>query len=416
LDRLGAAYETDATPPNTDAADGGDAGPIYHDIRDETFWTTVNITEQYPLAHDFAGGAFDGHYVYFAPAQSGVVARYEVGKDFKDPDAWKVEDVLADFSAEGLLAEGFVGAVFDGRFVYFVPYMVLGQLNGLIVRFDTRLGFNDKGSWEAVDLGPQSTGRVGFAGGVFDGQYVYLVPLRAGHSNVTRFDTNSQAFDAGWTAVDLTAATDDQALGFAGGVFDGQYIYLVSSGNDSVHHYVARYDPKGDFYGGGWRTFDPQGLNPNAYDFFGGAFDGKYLYLSPNSAPSPNFVLQYDTTGAFNASWSTPFDTTLIDSDAKAFGGAAFDGRYVYFVPSGGGAAAKPIATRYDTTAPFSTVDSWSKFDMQPLDPPVKGFTGSVFDGRYLYLVPNSGGVVARFDARSPPSMPKLPAFYGSFL
>ena len=48
------------------------------------------------------------------------------------------------------------------------------------------------------------------------------------------------------------------------------------------------------------------------------------------------------------------------------------------------------------------------------------GFQGSVFDGRYLYLVPywtggSYSGNVFRFDAKTPPSMPNLPAFHGSF-
>ncbi|HSQ65877.1 MAG TPA: hypothetical protein VLM85_21795 [Polyangiaceae bacterium] len=39
--------------------------------------------------------------------------------------------------------------------------------------------------------------------------------------------------------------------------------------------------------------------------------------------------------------------------------------------------------------------------------------------GRYLCLAPNeqgTRGVVARFDAKTPPSMPPLPAWDGSFL
>jgi hypothetical protein len=42
-----------------------------------------------------------------------------------------------------------------------------------------------------------------------------------------------------------------------------------------------------------------------------------------------------------------------------------------------------------------------------------------VFDGDYLYLVPNNNGavdgIVARFDARKPPLLPALPDFHGSF-
>jgi hypothetical protein len=44
------------------------------------------------------------------------------------------------------------------------------------------------------------------------------------------------------------------------------------------------------------------------------------------------------------------------------------------------------------------------------------GYRGAVFDGEYVYLVPSGRSVVTRFDAKSPPGMPGLPAFHGSFL
>ena len=34
--------------------------------------------------------------------------------------------------------------------------------------------------------------------------------------------------------------------------------------------------------------------------------------------------------------------------------------------------------------------------------PPQLEYTGFAFDGQYLYLVPFLGGIVARFDARTP--------------
>ena len=42
-------------------------------------------------------------------------------------------------------------------------------------------------------------------------------------------------------------------------------------------------------------------------------------------------------------------------------------------------------------------------------------FGGAVFDGRYLYVEPGNNSAVFRFDAKTPASMPKLPAFSGSF-
>ena len=48
-------------------------------------------------------------------------------------------------------------------------------------------------------------------------------------------------------------------------------------------------------------------------------------------------------------------------------------------------------------------------------NPAASFYFGAVFDGQYLYFVPRGNGLVARFDAKTPPSMPNLPAFHGSF-
>src|SRR5439155_1209450 len=129
-------------------------------------------------------------------------------------------------------------------------------------------------------------------------------------------------------------------------------------------------------------------------------------------------VARYDTQGVFTAAgaWST-FDVSTVNAGAKGFIGAAFDGRFVYLVPYSNGAT-DGIVARYDTQGVFTASAAWSTFDVSTVNAGAKGFNGAVFDGRYLYLVPNNGTVastVARFDAKSPPSMPNLPGFFGSF-
>jgi hypothetical protein len=128
-------------------------------------------------------------------------------------------------------------------------------------------------------------------------------------------------------------------------------------------------------------------------------------------------VTRYDTHAPFAAaaSWST-FDVRGAFTGAGMFTGGTFDGRYVYFAPSGGTLAWEVV--RYDTSAEFGAPTSWTTFDPRGMVESGATFAGAVFDGRYVYFVPlasNRGGVL-RFDARSPPSMPSLPQFHGSFL
>ncbi len=90
------------------------------------------------------------------------------------------------------------------------------------------------------------------------------------------------------------------------------------------------------------------------------------------------------------------------------FLGGALDGRYVYAAPNGGG-----TVERYDTIAGF-----WRTFDLTTVSAGASGFIGAAFDGRYIYLVPGAclgpsqlganASVIARFDAKQPPSLPGL--------
>lgn len=123
-------------------------------------------------------------------------------------------------------------------------------------------------------------------------------------------------------------------------------------------------------------------------------------------------VARFDTRTPFEdaSSWSV-FDVNGVNPKAGEFAGAAFDGRFFYLVPNGQGHSG--TVARYDTTAQFASASSWSTFDMTSLNPQAAGFFGAAFDGRFVYFVPVFGSVVARFDAKCPPSMPD--GYSGSF-
>jgi len=91
---------------------------------------------------------------------------------------------------------------------------------------------------------------------------------------------------------------------------------------------------------------------------------------------------------------------TSINSNYKVFSGSCFDGRYIYLVPL---EAAQPYFIRYDTTQAFTT----SNIDVVDLtnggsNPSHSGFISAVFDGRYIYLIPSYNtayhGIVMRYD------------------
>ncbi len=108
---------------------------------------------------------------------------------------------------------------------------------------------------------------------------------------------------------------------------------------------------------------------------------GTYAPLGPVTASGGSFA------------W---FDATQLGAAVTSFYGGTFDGRYVYFAGQG------VNLLRYDTKATaadaFTSVLplAWSLFDVKSLGVP-GGFSGAVFDGRYVYFVPTQSKVV-RYD------------------
>jgi hypothetical protein len=423
---LGAGAGTDAGVDGglDGAVDSGDANvtpTTYNDMTQAASWSTFDLSAVSAGAKTFAGATFDGRYVYFAPASDvvGTVARFDTQASFTAAGSWST------FATTTLNpnAKGFQGAAFDGRYVYLVPLATAAfTFDGLAARYDTQASFTAPGSWTTFDTATLDANATGFAGSAFDGRYVYLVPDNNGssHGIVTRYDTQASFSTAGAWATFDTTTVNASAFGFIHGVFDGRYVYFAPGNNGARDGVLARYDTQGAFTAtGSWSIFDVTTVNTNARGFEGAAFDGRYVYLVPYSnavSTSDGLVVRYDTQAAFDAggAWST-FDTTSVNAKAVGFAGAAFDGRHVYFLPLVNNGTYDGVVTRYDTLASFGAAGSWSTFDTTTLDPNAKGFTSGVFDGRYLYLASYATPVVARFEAKSPPSMPPLPAFFGSF-
>jgi hypothetical protein len=440
-----APADTATTPPVCAALDAGAVdGATYGPLDDITAWELFD-THSLPgfTGSAYLGGTFDGRFVYFAGRGTRVMRYDTQGAGLTDATAWSAFQV-GPIGAGG----GFAGAAFDGRFVYFVPYQNASTTESIAARLDTQGAFNSAGSWATFDLATLSSdggaAASGFFGAVFDGRYLYFVPRNDGapDGRVVRYDT-SAALEAGapvdagdggppspfddpteWTTFDVSS-TNPTATGFAGGVFTGSALYLVPNANDAfdsgVHNggsgIAARYAVgSGLDVSSSWSTFDMTMVNGLAEFDWGGAFDGKYVYFIPHAQA---IVTRVDTSMSFTsaASWSA-YDTTQIATadggGAPTYSGGAFDGRFIYAVPGSGS-----TILRYDTTSTFVADCAWSSFDLNriaSIDGGVSQYSGAIFDGEYVYLVPFNGGLVARFDARSAGALPSLPAFHGSFL
>ncbi len=402
---------------------GADAGTIYSALDDMSKWSTFDTTTVNAGAWLFAGAAFDGRYVYFAPygystspdGTDGIVTQYDTqGAAFDASSSWSTFNVTAVNAG----ASGFAGAAFDEHYVYFVPYT--NNLDGgaggdgIVAQYDSHASFTNSASWSTFNTQTVNLGARGFLGAAFDGRFLYFVPDTNGI--VTRYNMQAPFKQAtSWATFDTTTVNAG-ALGFQGAVFDaGGYLYLVPC----FSTVAVRFNTVGNFssnVNGDWVAFNLSAVSPKIGGFSGGAFDGRYVYFVP---ASNGIVWRFDTQSPSSftsaTSWST-FDTTTLNAGAKGFQGAAFDGRYVYFVPFNDGVF-DGVLPRYDTEAgadAFTSASSWSVFDTTRVNPQANGYQGAAFDGRYLYLVPDNNGIVTRFDAKTPPALPTGYA-HGSF-
>jgi len=374
----------------------------------------------------YGGAIFDGRYIYFVPARNdlqskGIVLRFDTTGDFNTAGSWAAYDASI---TSGLSTKGYLGGVFDGRYVYFAPNQNVPGYHGNVLRLDTTGNFNTAGSWSAYDASTTSgLDTRGFLGGVFDGRYVYFVPSYNGtnyHGRVLRFDTTTNFTSAGsWSAYDAGITSGLTTKGFIGGVFDGRYIYFVPDYNGSDYSgTVLRFDTTGNFStAGSWSAYDASitsGLTTKG--FAGGVFDGRYVYFVPDKyfGAFHGNVLRFDTTGNFSnaGSWSAYNAGNTSGLTTKGYASGVFDGRYIHFIPDYNGTAYHGTVLRLDTTGDFNTAGSWSAYDAGVTSGlNTKGYFGGVSDGRYIYFSPfyygtAYHGVVLRFDAKLPRAIP----------
>jgi hypothetical protein len=315
---------------------------------DPASFTLFDLTAMSPRLRGFGGALFDGRFVYLVGHQNriedggasdGLFARYDTQSAFTSASSWSTFDA----TTVAANARGFLGSTFDGRYAYFTPNQLAEIAAGFVpggvaTRYDTQAPFASAASWTAYDQTQAIPATTGYSGGAFDGRYVYWAPIAgpsAPSGAVGRYDTAGAGFidKTAWSAFDVTSV-NAAATSFAGLASDGTFLYLVPA-RLTNNAPVVRYDTRAPFAtAASWSAFDLAGVSPNGAHA-GGVFDGRYFYVVPYSASA--LLLRYDTEAPFGtaSSWST-FDLTKVDANAFGFQGGAFDGRYLYLTPQNG--------------------------------------------------------------------------------
>ncbi len=397
----------------------------YSNFTGASLYTGFNIASVNTSLKGFRGGGFDGRYMYLtissnpgAPS-NGMIARYDTYASFTGASSWNWTDLGSYNSTVGgtNLTKCFNGAVFDGRYMYFIPNSAAAGCGMNFVRYDTTKQWNDTvladGVYKTFNISIINTSLAPTKlintteGGVFDGRYVYWNPN--GNGQIIRYDTTAD-FQTITSYSNFNVSSMNRTsgsavgllVGFSGGTFDGRYIYwpegrdIVARINDEV----VQYDTTASFTAAAsYKNFNIQSLNTTAFGNYEGAvFDGRYVYFVPGNSRTTNnsMVARYDTTQSFTtaASWTT-FNVSSAGTPATAiqYKGAVFDGKYVYLIPGWNDVAGaiyyNPVMARYDTTQSFTAGASWQFVNNSyPNRLQTRAFNGAVFDGRYMYLIP----------------------------
>lgn len=347
----------------------------------------------------FFGAVFDGRYVYFVPqscggsppGQHGRVLRYDTLGEFASSSSWSAYDAS---ETNGLRTRGYYGAVFDGRYINFIPRTDGVDLHTRMLRYDTQGEFKSPISWEAHDAGHGMSCQ----GAGFDGRYIYYCP---GYAEVRtsddcgfmlRFDTQGALDDPGSYHLYDAGSTGGLKVGcFDGAVFDGRFIYFVPLG---VAGGMLRFDTQGDFNDGEcWQAFDAgeiSGLRMGSC--VGATFDGRFVYYVPYAG---SVAVRFDTRGNFTdpVAWSAHDVAGTGGLRTCGYDGAVFDGRFVYYIPFWAGGDTRQgfhgEVLRYDTQKQFSDGDGWQAVDAgRTAGLASVGFNGGAFDGRFIYMAP----------------------------
>jgi len=260
----------------------------------------------------------------------------------------------------------FAGGIFDGQSIWMVPANA-----DSVVKVD-----KDTGVMTGYNKWPKGfrKGNLAFAGGIFDGKSIWMVPSNA--DRVVSIDTATGEMTGydGWPEGFVKGGH-----AFAGGIFDGQSIWIVPSYADRV----VRIDTAtGEMTGHNkW----PAGFKKGGYAFAGGIFDGQSIWMVPANADR---VVSIDTaTGEMTGHNKWPEGLKLVE---YAFAGGVFDGQCVWMIPYYADRVVRIDTKTGEMTGCHQRPQGLGKTEY--------AFAGGVFDGSSVWMVPLNADRVIRID------------------
>jgi len=322
-----------------------------------------------------------------------------------------------DASSTNARRKGFSGAENDGSYIYYAPLSnEKGVFHGTVVRYNSNLDFDDELAWSEVDITQWNKHAKGFVDVLFDGNYMYFIPFHneAHHGVVARYEVGKDFFDSlSWSFVDLENLLHPKAKGFVSGSFDGRYIHLSAYQESWTQHNgtMVRYDTHAPFEQvKSWQYFNTESLWPRSRGFHGAISTKKYTYFIPYVRENRDYhglLLRHRNGTDFGdpTNWSS-IDLTQIHPLAKGFVGGVFDQHHIYLSPYFNGLERHGLVLRVSVDKDVLDPNHWECFDMTSLHKDNRGYFGAIADGHIIHFIPHCKeegiyhGRLASYDTR----------------
>lgn len=264
----------------------------------------------------------------------------------------------------------FAGGVFDGKNIWMVPHSA-----DRVIKLDPKTGqMTDYNDWPS-GFQPESNNlsfNGSFRGGVYDGNNIWMIPYSA--DRVVRLDKNTGEMSGykNWPA-----GFTKPIMAFSGGVDDGNNIWLIPYNADRI---VKLDKSTGNMTGyNNW----PAGFSKSSSAFSGGVYDGRNIWMIPLQADR---VIKLDTVTEEMMSYNRWPDGFTKNWETTFFGGT-YDGENIWMIPYGSDQAIKLNASTGEMTGyPVGTSRGAS------------AFASGIYDGKSIWMIPYHSGRVIRID------------------
>ena len=269
----------------------------------------------------------------------------------------------------------FAGGVFDGVSLWLIPFSAPEMIS---------VDVNNGSMTRLVSVG----GSNAFGGGVYDGvDSIWLIPFFS--NSLVRVSTSTGQSLSILVSVPGVSSTLLHLAGqaFEGGVFDGTYVWLSPRNSQ----YIVRVNVAGNVSMSAFGAWPTGTLSLGNFAFYGAVLGGGSMWLIPSNS---QVVVSINVSNGNMTGYSAWPKNGSLSLGNLAFCGGLFDGRNIWLIPRNA-----QVLVRVDVLS--GNMTGYTAWPSGNISAGSSSFTGGVFDGKYLWLAPRSSHLLVRVDSAS---------------